>query len=293
MTPTSGEVPCNVASPSAAAGSTTSPQVSPASTRALRFSASIWTPRISLVLSSSVSSRERGRGLWPVLWGATRRPFSAAKATTEITSCTSAGWTTAAGRWSTARLKPWRAASQSASCALETRPERLVASASIWSAPCIRGRILGEEGRIAESRKRPATLVSEANQIVRNKADTRTTGSGPDLELAARLRLAIARTARRLRQEAGTDLGPAQTSALATIERHGPLTPSELAERERIKRPTATRSCARSRRPGWWTAFPTPTTAAARSSAPAPRVARCCGGCASARPPIWPSAARP
>ena len=60
-------------------------------------------------------------------------------------------------------------------------------------------------------------------------------------ELAARLRLTIARVARRLRQEAGTDLGPAQSSALATIERHGPLTPSELAQRERIKRPTATR----------------------------------------------------
>ncbi len=30
-------------------------------------------------------------------------------------------------------------------------------------------------------------------------------------------------------------------AALATIERHGPLTPSELAELERIKRPTATR----------------------------------------------------
>ena len=56
-----------------------------------------------------------------------------------------------------------------------------------------------------------------------------------------RLRLAITRVARRLRQEAGTDLGPSQVAALATIERHGPLSPSELAERERIKRPTATR----------------------------------------------------
>lgn len=59
--------------------------------------------------------------------------------------------------------------------------------------------------------------------------------------LPARLRLAIVRTARRLRQEAGSDLGPAQASALATIERHGPLAPSELAKRERIKRPTAAR----------------------------------------------------
>jgi DNA-binding MarR family transcriptional regulator len=47
--------------------------------------------------------------------------------------------------------------------------------------------------------------------------------------------------ARRLRQEAGTDLGPSQVAALATIERHGPLSPSELAKLERIQRPTATR----------------------------------------------------
>jgi len=63
--------------------------------------------------------------------------------------------------------------------------------------------------------------------------------------LAARLRLVITRTARRLRQQAGTDLGPSQTAALATVERHGPLTPSELAEVERIQRPTATRIVAR------------------------------------------------
>jgi DNA-binding MarR family transcriptional regulator len=64
-------------------------------------------------------------------------------------------------------------------------------------------------------------------------------------ELAARLRLVITRTARRLRQEAGTDLSPSQTAALATIERHGPLTPSALAELERVQRPTATRIVAR------------------------------------------------
>jgi DNA-binding MarR family transcriptional regulator len=59
--------------------------------------------------------------------------------------------------------------------------------------------------------------------------------------LASRLRLAVARTARRLRQEAGGGLSPTLTAALASIENHGPLTPSELADRERIKRPTATR----------------------------------------------------
>jgi DNA-binding MarR family transcriptional regulator len=64
-------------------------------------------------------------------------------------------------------------------------------------------------------------------------------------DLAVRLRLAIARTARRLRQEAGEELSPSQTAALATIDRHGPLTPSELAARERIQRPTVTRVVAR------------------------------------------------
>ena len=64
-------------------------------------------------------------------------------------------------------------------------------------------------------------------------------------ELAARLRLVIARTARRLRQEPGTDLSPSQSAALATIEAHGPLAPSELATLERIQRPTATRVLAR------------------------------------------------
>jgi DNA-binding MarR family transcriptional regulator len=63
--------------------------------------------------------------------------------------------------------------------------------------------------------------------------------------LAAHLRLVITRTARRLRQQAGTDLGPSQTSALASVERHGPLTPSELARIERVQRPTATRIVAR------------------------------------------------
>jgi DNA-binding MarR family transcriptional regulator len=62
---------------------------------------------------------------------------------------------------------------------------------------------------------------------------------------AARLRMAVVRTARRLRQEAAGAVGeltPTAAAALATVERHGPLTPSELAEIERVKRPTATRT---------------------------------------------------
>ena len=67
----------------------------------------------------------------------------------------------------------------------------------------------------------------------------------PSLDLAVRLRLAITRTSRRLRQEAGPGLSPTLTAALATVDRHGPLTPSELASRERVQRPTATRLVAR------------------------------------------------
>jgi len=60
-------------------------------------------------------------------------------------------------------------------------------------------------------------------------------------ETAAHLRLVINRAARRMRQEAGTELRASHASALTSVELHGPLTPSELAEIERIKRPTATR----------------------------------------------------
>jgi DNA-binding MarR family transcriptional regulator len=67
----------------------------------------------------------------------------------------------------------------------------------------------------------------------------------PLTERAAQLRTAIVRTARRLRQEAAaetTGLTPTSVAALATIERHGPLTPSEIAAIERVKRPTITRT---------------------------------------------------
>ena len=44
-----------------------------------------------------------------------------------------------------------------------------------------------------------------------------------------------------MRQQSGEGLTPSQNSALASIERNGALTPSELASIERIQRPTATR----------------------------------------------------
>ncbi len=63
----------------------------------------------------------------------------------------------------------------------------------------------------------------------------------PEAELAAELRLTLTRAARRLRQEAGVELSPSMTSALASIECHGPISPSELATCERVQRPTITR----------------------------------------------------
>jgi DNA-binding MarR family transcriptional regulator len=77
-------------------------------------------------------------------------------------------------------------------------------------------------------------------------------------DLATRLRLAIVRMNRRLRQEAGGQLSPTLSAALGTIARHGPLTPSELADRERIQRPTATRLLARLEAPGYVARTPDP-----------------------------------
>jgi DNA-binding MarR family transcriptional regulator len=69
----------------------------------------------------------------------------------------------------------------------------------------------------------------------------------PLAERAAHLRTAIVRTARRLRQEAAAEtsgLTPTSVAALATVERHGPITPSEIAAIERVRRPTITRTLA-------------------------------------------------
>lgn len=59
------------------------------------------------------------------------------------------------------------------------------------------------------------------------------------------LRLAITRTARRLRQEAGGGLTPTVAVSLASIGRHGVVTPGELARIEGVQRPTITRVIAR------------------------------------------------
>lgn len=67
---------------------------------------------------------------------------------------------------------------------------------------------------------------------------TRTT---TDSELAARLRLAVMRLARRLRQQTADPITPSQISALATVEARGPLTLGDLAVLEHVQPPTMTR----------------------------------------------------
>lgn len=60
--------------------------------------------------------------------------------------------------------------------------------------------------------------------------------------LASTLRLSVMRLARRLRAErADTSLSLSQLAALVTLERHGPLTPGELAAHERVQPPSMTR----------------------------------------------------
>ncbi len=61
------------------------------------------------------------------------------------------------------------------------------------------------------------------------------------LDLASDLRVACQRISRRVRFESSSELAPHLVSALANL-RHGPLTPGELAEVERISAPSMTRT---------------------------------------------------
>jgi DNA-binding MarR family transcriptional regulator len=65
-----------------------------------------------------------------------------------------------------------------------------------------------------------------------------------DPEVAARLRLVLNRLARRLRRQAAEDLSPSLTSALVTIDVHGPITLGELAAHELVRPPSVTRMVA-------------------------------------------------
>lgn len=68
-----------------------------------------------------------------------------------------------------------------------------------------------------------------------------TTTAPPDTQLASRLRLAVMRLARVLRQKAQEGITPSQLSALVSVEREGPVTLGELAALEGVQPPTMTR----------------------------------------------------
>lgn len=68
-----------------------------------------------------------------------------------------------------------------------------------------------------------------------------TRDAAPHAEIAARVRVVIARLARQLRQHSPGGLTPSQWSALAMVDSHGPLRIGDLADREGVSAPTATR----------------------------------------------------
>lgn len=81
-----------------------------------------------------------------------------------------------------------------------------------------------------------------------------------DAALASALRLSLMRVVRRLRAErADTSLTLSQIAALATLERHGPLTPGELAGHERVQPPSMTRLVTRLEQAGLVTRAPHPS----------------------------------
>lgn len=64
---------------------------------------------------------------------------------------------------------------------------------------------------------------------------------GSDAEMAARMRLAILRLSRRLRQQVAGGVTSSQVSALATVERLGTPTLGELASSEQVQPPSMTK----------------------------------------------------
>lgn len=70
---------------------------------------------------------------------------------------------------------------------------------------------------------------------------TRTTTKTDTAALAARLRLAVTRLARKLRREAEPGITPSMLAALSSVDRQGPLTMSELCVVEQVQPPSMTR----------------------------------------------------
>ena len=91
-------------------------------------------------------------------------------------------------------------------------------------------------------------------------------------ELASVLRLAVMRLARRLRAErADHSLTLTQIATLSTLDQHGPLTPGELADFERVQPPSMTRVLTTLESLGLVTRTPHPTDGRQHLMAPTAR----------------------
>jgi DNA-binding MarR family transcriptional regulator len=88
--------------------------------------------------------------------------------------------------------------------------------------------------------------------------ETSAHGSEPS-RLAEELRISVARLSRRMRVQAGNDLSVTQFSALAVLDRHGEMTPTELAEHEHVRPPSMTRTVAALEAAGLVARSPHPT----------------------------------
>jgi len=92
-----------------------------------------------------------------------------------------------------------------------------------------------------------------------------------DTELASALRMSVMRLARRLRaHRLDSGLSLTQLAALATLERHGAMTPRELAEHEKVQPPSVTKVIAALQSRGLATRTPHPTDGRQQIVAPTP-----------------------
>ncbi len=71
---------------------------------------------------------------------------------------------------------------------------------------------------------------------------TAVAGHAEPAALAARLRVAGWRFARRMRRESAPGISPTLSAALHTVEMQGPITAGQLAAHEHVQKPTMTRT---------------------------------------------------
>ena len=101
----------------------------------------------------------------------------------------------------------------------------------------------------------------------------------PDIrpaELAAQLRVAVWRAARRMRHVSDVEITPTLHAALRSVERHGPVTAGQLARFEHVQKPSITRTIRELVDRGLIERLPDRSTVGSRGSRPRRPVRRCC-----------------